>query len=65
MQTRALFGCDGRRCHIDQMTPAELIIYRATEMVEAIDGEDPRILEAVKLLREAREQLADYVDRMA
>lgn len=58
-------GSDGRRCHLDQMTSAERCIYQATEVVEAMDKDDPRIREAVEHLWQARQRLADFVDGVA
>ena len=58
-------GSDGRRCHLDQMTPAELAIHNATEATEAVDKDDPRIREAVEHLWQARQRLADFVDGVA
>jgi hypothetical protein len=44
------------------MTPAELAIHHAVQAVEAA-GADPLLTEAVILLGQAREKVADYVDR--
>jgi hypothetical protein len=63
--SKALFGSDGRRCHLDRMTPAERLIHNATEATDAVDKDDPRIREAVELLWQARARLADYVDGVA
>lgn len=53
-----------RRNRIDLNTPAELAIRSATAAVEAA-GDDPLLTEAVTLLTEAREKVADFVDRAA
>lgn len=50
-----------RRNRIDLMTPAELAITNAMEAVEEA-GCDTRLTEAVILLGEAREKVADFVD---
>lgn len=50
-----------RRCRVDLMHPAELAIRNAVLAVEEI-GCDVRLTEAVILLQEARDKVADYVD---
>ena len=50
-----------RRRDITRMTPAELAIREAILAVEAV-GADIRLTEAVILLVDARERLADFVD---
>ncbi len=50
-----------RRARLDRMTPAERAIYDAMEAVEKV-GADVRLTDAVNLLCEAREAVADYVD---
>ena len=50
-----------RRRDITRMTPAELAIREAILAVEAV-GADVRLTEAVILLVDARERLADFVD---
>ncbi len=50
-----------RRNRVDKMTPAELAITKAMESVEEA-GCDTRLTEAVILLGEARDKVADFVD---
>lgn len=50
-----------RRCRLDLSTPAELAIRAAVDVVE-IAGCHPLLTDAVILLQEAREKVADYVD---
>ena len=50
-----------RRIRLDQMTPAELAIVHAVNMVEALPA-DVRLTRAVVALQEARNHVADYVD---
>src|SRR5574343_921446 len=50
-----------RRSRLDQNTPAELAIRAAVDAVEALPA-DPRLTDAVVLLQEARESVANYVD---
>lgn len=50
-----------RRAYIDKMTRAERAIYNALQEVEKV-GADVRLTDAVNLLSEAREAVADYVD---
>jgi hypothetical protein len=51
-----------RRNRIDQFTPAEKAIYDAMQIVEAA-GCHPDLTDAVVLLSQALEKVADYVDR--
>lgn len=51
-----------RRARLDLNTPAELAIRRAMDAVEAV-GADPLLTDAVILLDQARQKVADYVDR--
>lgn len=51
-----------RRARLDLNTPAELAIRAALEEVEKV-GADPLLTEAAILLGQAREKLADYIDR--
>lgn len=51
-----------RRNRVDLYTPAELAIRAAVFAVEEA-GCDPLLTEAVNLLQEAREKVADYVER--
>lgn len=50
-----------RRVCIDQLTPAEFAIWAATQQVEAA-GAHPLLTDAVVLLQQAREKVADWVD---
>lgn len=50
-----------RRSRIDLMTPAELAIRNAMIAVEEA-GAHPLLTEAVVMLGQAREKVADYVD---
>lgn len=50
-----------RRCRLDMMVPAELAITKAMEAVE-LAGCDPWLTDAVVLLQQARNKVADYVD---
>lgn len=50
-----------RRNRIDLNTPAELAIRKACEEVEKI-GADIRLTDAVNLLHQAREKVADFLD---
>lgn len=51
-----------RRSRIDLLTPAELAIVAAVEAIEEA-GCDVLLTEAVILLSEARDKVADFVDR--
>lgn len=51
-----------RRCRIDLMAPAELEIRNAVLAVEKL-GADPLLTDAVVLLQQAREKVADYIER--
>ena len=53
-----------RRRDINLMTPAELAIRNATIIVEEA-GCDPLLTEAVVLLEQAQEKVADFVDMSA
>ncbi len=50
-----------RRIRIDLLTPAERAIYDAVQAVEALPP-DVRLTQAVILLQQAREFVADFVD---
>lgn len=50
-----------RRIRMDNWTPAETAIYQAMQKVEEA-GADVRLTDAVILLQQAREMVADYVD---
>ena len=50
-----------RRAYLDRMTPAEQAIFEASNLVEMM-GAHPLLTEAVVLLGQAREKVADYVD---
>jgi len=49
---------------MDLFTPAERAIYDAVQAVEALPA-DVRLTEAVVLLQQAREKVADFVDGLA
>lgn len=50
-----------RRIRLDLLTPAEKAIYDAVQEVEKV-GADPLLTDAVVLLQQARDKVADYVD---
>lgn len=50
-----------RRNRMDLWTPAEKAIYDAVQAVEAA-GCDPLLTDAVNLLQEARDKVADFVE---
>lgn len=50
-----------RRCCVDQMTPAELAIREAKRVVEEA-GCDVHLTNAIVLLSQAQECVADFVD---
>jgi hypothetical protein len=50
-----------RRIRLDQNIPAELAIRSAVQAVEELPA-DVRLTQAVILLDQAREKVADYVD---
>lgn len=50
-----------RRNYVDKMCAAELKIREAMEAVECM-GADPRLTDAVVLLGEAKESVADFID---
>lgn len=50
-----------RRSRIDLLTPAERAIYDAVQAVESLPA-DVRLTDAVNLLQEAREKVADFVE---
>ena len=50
-----------RRIRLDLNTPAELAIYEAMGEVEKLPA-DTRLTEAVILLEQAKNKVADYVD---
>lgn len=50
-----------RRACLDRFTPAEAAIYHAVQVVEEA-GAHPLLTDAVNLLAQARERVADYVD---
>lgn len=50
-----------RRCRIDLQTPAELAIRQAMLAVE-VAGAHPLMTDAVMLLDQARNKVADYVE---
>jgi len=51
-----------RRIDIQRLTPAETAIRNAMLAVEDV-GADPLLTDAVNLLQQARDKVADYVDR--
>lgn len=51
-----------RRCRIDLLTPAELAIRAAVLKVEEA-GCDPLLTDALVLLTQAKEKVADFIDR--
>lgn len=51
-----------RRIQVDLMTPAELAIREAMRIVEDA-GADPLLTDAVVLLGQAKEKVADFVDK--
>lgn len=51
-----------RRCRIDHYVPAEQAIYDAIQAVEVM-GADLKLTEAVNLLGQAKDLIADYVDQ--
>ena len=52
-----------RRIRLDLYCPAERSIYDATHNVEGM-GADPRLTDAVNLLHQAKELVADFVDNV-
>ena len=50
-----------RRCYLDLYTPAELAIRKAMDAVEEMPA-DPRLTDAVVLLGQAKDKVADFVD---
>lgn len=50
-----------RRVYLDKLTPAERAIYDATLEVEKLPA-DKRLTDAVVLLGQARDKVADFVD---
>lgn len=62
LKTQTPVNAIPRRCRLYEMTPAERAIYDAVQAVEAA-GTDPLLTDAVVLLQQAREKVADYVDR--
>lgn len=51
-----------RRCYLEKNTPEELAIRACIEQVEKL-GADQLLTEVVVLLGEARNKLADWIDR--
>ena len=51
-----------RRIDVSRLSPAELAIRNAMLAVEDV-GADPLLTDAVNLLQQARDKVADYVDR--
>ena len=50
-----------RRARVDQYSPAEKSIHEAIQEVEKMPA-DERLTDAVRLLQEAQDKVADYVD---
>lgn len=50
-----------RRICLDKLSPAEKAIYDAVQAVEQA-GADPLLTDAVILLQQARDKVADFVD---
>lgn len=50
-----------RRCRLDLLTPAEIALWQAASMIED-SGAHPLLTEAIMLLQQARERVADYVE---
>ena len=50
-----------RRCQLELLTTEEYAIRNAIVLVEQL-GADPRLTDAVVLLQQARDKVADYVD---
>jgi hypothetical protein len=50
-----------RRCQVELMVPAEVAIMAAMYAVEDM-GADVRLTNAVALLQQAKEQVADFID---
>jgi hypothetical protein len=53
-----------RRIRLDLNTPAELAVRNAVNEVEKLPA-DTRLTEAILLLDQAREKIADYIDAKA
>ncbi len=51
-----------RRACIDQLTPAEKLIYDAIVAIEKLDGADKLLTDAQVLLGEAQGKLADWLE---
>lgn len=52
-----------RKCHIWEWTPAEIAINAAIQIVENI-GADVRLTDAIILLAQAQNKVADFVDNI-
>lgn len=50
-----------RRSRIDMLTPVEKTLYDAMQAVESLTA-DVRLTEAVILLQQARDKVADFVE---
>ena len=50
-----------RRVYVDRLSPAELAIREARIKVEAM-GADKRLTDAVMLLSQAQDRVADFID---
>lgn len=51
-----------RRICIDLLTPPEVALYKALAAVEEA-GADPLLTDAVILIQQAREKVAEYIDK--
>lgn len=51
-----------RRICIDLLTPPEVTLYKALQAIEEA-GADPLLTDAVVLIQQAREKVAEYIDR--
>jgi hypothetical protein len=60
MRTKALFGCDGRRCHIERMVPLEKILVSWTDAAQRAG-----LWGVANWLWRLRDVVADYVDGVA
>ncbi len=59
---KQMVGDVPRRCRVDLLTPAELAIRKAQLAVEEV-GADVLLTEAGNLLQQARDKVADYVEK--
>lgn len=52
-----------RKCKLELMSPGELAIHEAKQIVEAM-GCDERLTDAIVLLIQAQDKVADFVDNL-